>query len=120
MSSSPSSIQIVGSGVFGLSTAYALAQRPAYAKAQITVVDRSPFPSPDGSSIDASRIIRADYKDPAYASLAAAAQEEWRKQGKDELGGEGRYTESRLVLVADRGVQGEHYGEELGSQLGLF
>jgi sarcosine oxidase/L-pipecolate oxidase len=105
----PKSILIVGSGVFGLSTAYSLAQRPSYSNTRITVIDRSPFPSPDGSSIDTSRIIRADYSDPAYANLAARAQREWRKQGKDELGGEGRYTESGLVLVADEGVQGEAY-----------
>ena len=109
MSTPPKSILIVGSGVFGLSTSYALAQRPAYSSTSITVLDRSPFPSLDGSSIDSSRIIRADYSDPAYAALASAAQQEWRKQGPDDLGGEGRYTESGLVLVSDKGVQGEHY-----------
>jgi sarcosine oxidase/L-pipecolate oxidase len=108
----PSSILIVGHGVFGLSTALALSTRPLYAQTQITVLDRSPFPSPDGSSIDNSRIIRADYSDPAYASLAASAQEIWRRSGPDELGGEGRYTESGLVLVADRGAKGEHYVRE--------
>ena len=112
MTSAPKSILIVGSGVFGLSTAYALAERPAYSSTSITVLDRSPFPSPDGSSIDSSRIVRADYSDPAYAALASAAQQEWRKQGPDELGGEGRYTESGLVLVSGKGVQGEHYVRE--------
>jgi sarcosine oxidase/L-pipecolate oxidase len=105
----PKSIIIVGSGVFGLSTAYALSQRSLYTNTQITVLDRSPFPSPDGSSIDTSRIVRTDYSDPAYASLASAAQAEWRKQGPSDLGGEGRYTESGVVLVADKGVQGEEY-----------
>jgi sarcosine oxidase/L-pipecolate oxidase len=112
MTSPPTSIFIVGSGVFGLSTAYALAQRPTYSNTKITVLDRSPFPSPDGSSIDTSRIVRADYSDPAYAALASAAQSEWRKQGANELGGEGRYTECGLVLVADKGVQGEEYVRE--------
>ncbi|KAL3420786.1 fructosyl-amino acid oxidase [Phlyctema vagabunda] len=107
--SSPDSILIVGSGVFGLSTAYSLAQNPHYSSSTISVLDRSPFPSPDGSSIDTSRIIRADYSDPAYAALAAKCQEEWRKQGEDDLGGEGRYTESGLALVANRGEQGESY-----------
>lgn len=109
MPPAPRSIIIVGSGVFGLSTAYSLSQNPSYSSTKITVLDRSPFPSPDGSSIDTSRIIRADYHDAAYANLAAQAQCEWRKQGLEDLGGEGRYSESGLVLVADSGVQGEKY-----------
>jgi sarcosine oxidase / L-pipecolate oxidase len=105
----PSSILIIGSGVFGLSTALALSTRPSFKNTSITLLDRSPFPSPDGSSIDTSRIIRADYSDPAYASLAASAQEVWRQQGDDDLGGQGRYSESGLVVVADKGKQGEKY-----------
>ncbi|RDW66159.1 FAD dependent oxidoreductase-1 [Coleophoma cylindrospora] len=105
----PSSVLIVGSGVFGLSTAYSLAQSTRYSSTKITVVDRSPFPSADGSSIDTSRIIRADYSDAAYAGLAAAAQEEWRKLGPKDLGGSGRYSESGLALVANEGEHGEEY-----------
>ncbi|KAL2755955.1 hypothetical protein ACRALDRAFT_1082001 [Sodiomyces alcalophilus JCM 7366] len=104
-SSPPSSILIIGSGVFGLSTAFELTQRPFFARTSITVLDRSPdngvFPSSDASSIDSSRIIRPDYADPAYASLAAKAHEFWRQQGDDELGGQGRYTESGMILLAD-------------------
>jgi sarcosine oxidase/L-pipecolate oxidase len=99
----PSSILIVGSGVFGLSTAYSLSQNPLYANSAITVVDRSPFPAPDGSSIDSSRIVRADYSDPAYAALAASAQQIWRDICPEGLGGEGRYNESGLILVSNRG-----------------
>lgn len=102
----PKSILIVGAGVFGLSTALALTKRQEFASTAITVVDRSPepgvFPARDASSIDVSRIIRADYSDPAYAALAAEAQEEWRKcSHPDDLGAEGRYGETGLMLVAD-------------------
>ncbi|KAL8419918.1 hypothetical protein RB594_002901 [Gaeumannomyces avenae] len=102
---SSSSILIVGAGVFGLGTAFALARRHAFSGCPITVLDRSAdpavFPSRDASSVDSSRIIRADYADPAYAALAAEAQVEWRKAGEDQLGGQGRYSESGLVVVAD-------------------
>jgi sarcosine oxidase/L-pipecolate oxidase len=108
----PSSILIIGSGVFGLSTALALATRPSFKNSRITLLDRSPFPSLDGSSVDTSRIIRADYSDPAYAALAASAQEFWRQQGDSDLGGQGRYSECGLVLVADKGKQGEKYVRE--------
>jgi sarcosine oxidase/L-pipecolate oxidase len=114
MASTPSSILIIGSGVFGLSTALSLATRPSFSSTKITVLDRSPFPSPDGSSTDTSRIIRADYSDPAYASLAAAGQAIWRADpsSPSSLGGSGRYSESGLVLVANKGEQGEKYVRE--------
>lgn len=105
-SPSTSSILIVGAGVFGLSTALALATRPDLSSTTITVVDRSPepgvFPARDASSIDSSRIIRADYADPAYAALADEAQAVWRQQDHpDDLGAEGRYSETGLMLVGD-------------------
>ncbi|KAI0601057.1 FAD dependent oxidoreductase [Biscogniauxia sp. FL1348] len=96
----PSSILIIGSGVFGLSTALSLAQHPLFAQSRITVVDRSRepgvFPSSDASSIDSSRIIRADYADPAYAALASTAiARHWR--------GSGRYAESGLLVAGSDG-----------------
>ncbi len=105
MASIPGSVLIVGSGVFGLSTAWALTQRAEYANTTITVVDnvggKGEFPPEDSASVDSSRIIRADYADRHYSTLAAVAQEEWRKQGDNDLGGQGRYTETGLVLTAD-------------------
>ncbi|EEU46905.1 uncharacterized protein NECHADRAFT_67391 [Fusarium vanettenii 77-13-4] len=102
MAPAPSSILIVGSGVFGLGTAYALTQRPFYSNTSITVVDdcAGQFPPEDAASVDSSRIVRADYSDPHYAALAAEAQEQWRQQGDDEVGGQGRYSESGFVLCA--------------------
>ncbi|KAF2133141.1 FAD dependent oxidoreductase [Dothidotthia symphoricarpi CBS 119687] len=74
----PSSVLIVGSGAFGLSTAWALCRDPQFKNTAITVVDRQTFPTPDGSSIDTSRIIRPDYAAAPYTKLATIAQERWR------------------------------------------
>lgn len=87
-----------------MSTALSLARNPDLPKSTpITVLDRSPqpgvFPSRDASSIDSSRIIRADYADPAYAALAAEAQEIWRQP--DGCGGDGRYNECGLIITTD-------------------
>ncbi|OTB00930.1 hypothetical protein M426DRAFT_323919 [Hypoxylon sp. CI-4A] len=103
----PGSILIIGAGVFGLSTALALTKRPEFASTSITILDRSPeegvFPSRDASSIDSSRIIRADYADPAYTELASEAQTYWRQTDPSSLGGEGRYTESGFLLAGNEG-----------------
>jgi sarcosine oxidase/L-pipecolate oxidase len=50
----PSSVLIIGSGAFGLSTAWALCKNPRYKNTSITVVDRNTFPSADGSSVSAN------------------------------------------------------------------
>ncbi|KAI1759246.1 putative fructosyl amino acid protein [Hypoxylon sp. FL1150] len=114
----PSSVLIIGAGVFGLSTALALTKRPEFASASITVLDRSPdpgvFPARDASSIDSSRIIRPDYADPAYAALASEAQAHWRQTDPDSLGGEGRYTESGLLLASDSGPMVREDGSPTG------
>ncbi|KAK3067831.1 hypothetical protein LTR53_015063 [Teratosphaeriaceae sp. CCFEE 6253] len=123
--STPSSILILGSGVFGLSTAHALAQRPAFKDTTITLLDRAPFPAPDAASIDSSRIIRPDYADASYAALMAEAHPHWR----GAFGAEGRYTEAGLCLVQcsadDRGEDAAHYYlvkalENVKTRLGLM
>jgi sarcosine oxidase/L-pipecolate oxidase len=59
----PSSILIIGSGVFGLATADALCQRPEYNDTKIVVIDRLPFPAPDGASVcmDCIRVSDNNY-----------------------------------------------------------
>jgi len=97
----PKSILFVGTSLFSLSTTLSLLRRPLYSQTKITLLDRSSFPSPDASSVDSSRIIRADYSDPYYSALAASAQEIWRQNASHELGGQGRYSESGLCLTCD-------------------
>ncbi|KAF9889130.1 hypothetical protein FE257_007619 [Aspergillus nanangensis] len=91
----PPKILIVGGGVFGLSTALSLSKR--HPTSQVTVLEASAtIPNPAGSSVDTSRIVRADYSSPVYAKLAADAIEKWRNT---EWGQEGRYTQNGLLLV---------------------
>ena len=68
----PESIIIVGAGIFGLSTALAIARR--HPSIKITIVDRMTPPVEDGTSVDTTRCIRSDYADPIYARLSAQAQ----------------------------------------------
>lgn len=86
------SILIVGAGVFGLSTALELRNR---GYTDITVVDRFVPPSADGSSVDISRIIRADYADPVYSQMAREAYAGWTTEYKDE------YFESGFALFSE-------------------
>ncbi|KAL8718056.1 MAG: hypothetical protein Q9225_004764 [Loekoesia sp. 1 TL-2023] len=115
----PSSILIVGAGAFGLSTTLALLSSPIYAQTHVTLIDPDlPSyeagindheiiyqPSAQTASIDSSRIIRPDYANPAYAKLAAEAQEAWRAG----FGGEDVYHESGFIVVA--GKSGSKYVE---------
>lgn len=105
MQQSPQSVLIIGSGVFGLTTADALSKRAGFENTTITVVDDTfgtgRFPPSDSASVDSSRIIRADYSDPAYSALAAEAQIHWRHQDDHQLGGQGRYSETGFVLTAN-------------------
>lgn len=71
-SSVPESVIIIGAGVFGLSTALAIARR--HPSTKVTIVDRLTPPVEDGTSVDTTRCIRADYGDPVYARLAAKSQ----------------------------------------------
>jgi sarcosine oxidase/L-pipecolate oxidase len=82
-----------------VSTALSLSER--HPTTQITLLESSPtIPNPHGSSVDSSRIIRADYANRAYADLAATAIRKWRTTA---WGQEGRYTENGLVLVYSEG-----------------
>lgn len=52
----PDTVIIVGAGVFGLSTALAIARR--YPTTKVTVIDRYTPPVQDGTSVDTSKILR--------------------------------------------------------------
>ncbi|KAJ7647653.1 FAD dependent oxidoreductase [Roridomyces roridus] len=69
---------IVGSGVFGCSTALHLLKR---GWTNVTIIDKaSTLPAPDGASNDINRIVRTSYSDPFYAKLGQEAIAAWRDQ----------------------------------------
>ncbi|KAF2267987.1 FAD dependent oxidoreductase [Lojkania enalia] len=105
----PSSILIIGSGVFGLSTAYELCKNDIFKNTSITLVDRQPFPAPDSSSIDTSRIVRADYASAPYSRLAAAAQNLWRTTFAPQ-----HYHENGLCITAS-GPEQKYVSESLAN-----
>ncbi|KAL4917672.1 FAD dependent oxidoreductase [Aspergillus aurantiobrunneus] len=73
-----STILIVGAGIFGVSTAYYLAQRVAD-PSRIILLDRAaPPPNTLGASADINKIIRADYTSPLYMELGFEAIEAWK------------------------------------------
>ncbi len=108
----PESIIIVGLGVFGLSTALAISQRPQWSQTRITVIEASPtLPNPGGASTDHSRIVRPDYGNLAYAELAVEAQKLWRNTS-DGWGAHGRYHQPGFAMIAQAG-SGEYVQNSL-------
>jgi len=82
----PRRIAVVGAGVLGLTTAWALARRGH----AVTVLDAGPIPNPEGSSFDEGRIIRHAYGTmEGYAAMMPAAFSAWRalfaETGADRL-----------------------------------
>ena len=69
---------IVGSGVFGASTALALIRK--YPDSSITLIDRDAYDAPIrvAASWDWNKVVRADYRDIVYTKLALEAQHLWR------------------------------------------
>lgn len=74
----PPSYIIVGTGVFGVSTAYALIQK--YPSATITLIDRDAPHAPVrvAASWDWNKVVRADYDDLLYCRLALESQDIFR------------------------------------------
>jgi sarcosine oxidase/L-pipecolate oxidase len=76
---SPRRVVIIGSGVFGVSTARALGMR--YPLAQILLLEKSnQYPPPNGASQDVNRIVRPDYgSDHLYTQWALDSIRGWHE-----------------------------------------
>jgi glycine/D-amino acid oxidase-like deaminating enzyme len=75
-------VAIIGGGVIGLATAYALVE----AGCDVILMDKQEIPNPGSASYDLSRMIRLQYgPQTGYARLARRALTSWKKL-QDELG----------------------------------
>lgn len=75
----PTSYLILGAGVFGASTAYHLIQR--YPNASVILVDRGLGAFEAAASWDWQKVVRAEYEDYFYMSMALEALDEWKSSG---------------------------------------
>jgi sarcosine oxidase/L-pipecolate oxidase len=76
MATKATSYLIVGSGIFGASTALHLTK--THPDAQVTLVDKEAFPPSKAASWDWNKVVRADYFQLHYMKLALEAKEWWR------------------------------------------
>jgi glycine/D-amino acid oxidase-like deaminating enzyme len=91
-------VSIVGAGIMGLSTAWAL-ERLGH---QVTVFDQGAIPNPLGSSHDSHRVIRYAYgADMGYQQMVGDAYAIWRRLW-DDLG-ETLYVETGTLCLGDGG-----------------
>ena len=70
---SPADVVIVGAGLLGLATAWALRDRRA-----VTVLEQAAVGHARGGSHGPTRIFRLGYADPRYVALAEQALDRWR------------------------------------------
>ncbi|KAF4416345.1 hypothetical protein FACUT_12641 [Fusarium acutatum] len=105
-----SKIVIIGAGLFGLTTAKQLALE---GHQNITVLDRHMPPVPDGSSSDISRVIRFDYADTDYCSLAYEAYRKWSRDPKYK----GIFYQTDYVIAGSRSTPEKSWTDKTIAQL---
>lgn len=72
------SILIIGAGELGAATGVSLVRSGRYGK--VTIIDRAQIlPAIDAASCDYNKVVRMDYMDDVYATLAKQSIDEWRK-----------------------------------------
>jgi glycine/D-amino acid oxidase-like deaminating enzyme len=76
-------VLIIGSGIFGLTTALELQARGH----RVTLLDAGPVPHPLAASTDISKVVRIEYGgDELYMSLAEEAREGWLAWNAETFG----------------------------------
>ncbi|MEO0392966.1 MAG: FAD-dependent oxidoreductase [Pseudomonadota bacterium] len=102
----PPHIAVVGAGIMGLSTAWALHREGV----RVSVFEQGPIPNPKGSSVDESRLIRHPYGDqPGYTAMVDQAFAAWGRLFDDlkaVTAGEPLYHETGTLVMDTGGVDG--------------
>ncbi len=92
-------ILVVGAGIIGLCTAWALA-RDGH---EVTVLEQGPVPNPNGSSVDFHRLIRYAYGDRlGYTRMVGEAHADWERLWSDL--GERLYVRTGTLLTRSEGA----------------
>jgi len=89
-------VLVVGAGLMGLSTARSLLRLGH----NVTVVDASPIPNPDGASVDHHRLIRVTYGGSrGYTRMAIEAYQAWDRFWNEI--GVTHYVQTGTLIVGD-------------------
>jgi glycine/D-amino acid oxidase-like deaminating enzyme len=108
------SVGIVGAGIVGLSTAFALASRGH----DVTVFEQGPVPNPLGSSVDRHRLIRFPYGDAeGYTRMVGKAFEAWERLWAAL--GTRHYVETGTLVHAFREGDWAHASARVMDRLGI-